>query len=229
MDALHRDRPRLENLSRLAFDRVRTLCDPLVASAKRVEFYRRVIGDFRRRSPAVTSEKLLRLPNAVASALLPCISHMTAALLRLDQPSDSPGTRLDEICEKICAGQSQPARVLLYGAGKHTARLLSERHRWERHGHRVIGLIDDHPRFILSPTFLGLPVRSLADVQRDAAAGVAVPPVILSTDTHEQQFWIQTQGLRDRGVRVATLYGLPSSTTSGVSNSSRSASRKAVW
>ena len=107
----------------------------------------------------------------------------------------------------IAAGRHEPASVLLYGAGKHTDRLLSERHRWERHGHRVVGLIDDHPRFLQMPRYLGLPVRPLADVQSDAVAGNPLPAVVLSTDTYEDQFWQQTTSLRDHGVRVFRLYG----------------------
>jgi hypothetical protein len=93
--------------------------------------------------------------------------------------------------------------VILYGAGKHTARLLSQRHCWERHGHRVLGLIDDHPRFVSTPIYLGLPVRSLAD----ASSAGNLPAVVLSTDTYAEQFWEQTQLLRDNGVSVFKLYG----------------------
>ncbi|MGA2443395.1 MAG: glycosyltransferase family 4 protein [Tepidisphaeraceae bacterium] len=207
MDSIYRNRGRLNELSRLAFDRVRSLCDPISVSRQRVDFYRRVITEFGRRTPGYTSDRLASLPAAVAAAVLPCLCRITAALLRIDGPADSPGRRLDDICQKLTAGQNESARVLLYGAGKHTARLLSERHRWERHGHRVIGLIDDHPRFLQSPRYLGLPVRSLADVQTDAIAGNRLPAVVLSTDTYEEQFWEQTRSLREHGVRVFRLYG----------------------
>jgi FlaA1/EpsC-like NDP-sugar epimerase len=118
--------------------------------------------------------------------------------------SKSPGSRLDRICHRV--SQGDPARVLLYGAGKHTTRLLAERHAWEQHGHRVVGLIDDHPRFLQTPQYLGLPVRRLADVQTDAIAGNAPPAVVLSTDTYEELFWEQTRSLREHGVPVFRLY-----------------------
>jgi len=207
MDSTYRDRRRLNELSRVAFDRVRSLCDPLAVSERRVDFYRRVIAQFGRRTPGYTSDRLASLPSEVAAAVLPSISRLTAALLRVDGPTDSPGRRLEDICQKLTAGQSGSANVLLYGAGKHTDRLLSERHRWERHGHRVVGLIDDHPRFLQTPRYLGLPVRSLADVQTDAIAGNRLPAVVLSTDTYEDQFWEQTKSLREHGVRVFRLYG----------------------
>ncbi len=207
MDLTYRDRPRLIALSQLAFERVRSLCDPIGVSEIRVDFYRRVIAEFSHREHGFTSERLGGLPADISAALLPCISRITTALLRIDSATDSPGRRLDDICQKLAAGKSEAARVLLYGAGKHTARLMSERHRWERHGHRVVGLIDDHPRFAETPSYLDLPVRSLADVQADALAGNRMPAVILSTDTYEEQFWEQTQGLRQHGVGVFKLYG----------------------
>jgi glycosyltransferase involved in cell wall biosynthesis len=195
MDTLYRDRPRLNQLSRQAFDRVRTHCDPIAISKQRVDFYRQAINEFETRS-----DRLTTLPVGIAAVVLPCLSRMTAALMRIDEPNDSPGIRLNSIFQKL--KQGKPAQVLLYGAGKHTARLLSERHRWERHGHRVVGLIDDHARFAASPIYLGLPVRSLADT--GAACELTV---VLSTDTHEQQFWERTRSLRESGVRVFKLYG----------------------
>jgi glycosyltransferase involved in cell wall biosynthesis len=206
MDSTYQDRQRLTELSRLAYDRVRKLCDPLAVSERRIGFYRRVIADFGRRTSDYTSDRLASLPAGVAAAVLPCLWRITAALVRVDGPDDSPGRRLEDICQKLAAGRDEPASVLLYGAGKHTDRLLSERHRWERHGHRVVGLIDDHPRFLRMPQHLGLPVRSLADVQSDAVAGNPLPAVVLSTDTYEDQFWQQTKSLREHGVRVLRLY-----------------------
>jgi glycosyltransferase involved in cell wall biosynthesis len=207
MDSTYRNRDRLNELSRLAFERVRSFCDPIAVSAQRVDFYQRAIADFNRRAPGYASDRLSSLPANVAAAILPCIARLTAALVRVDGSHDSPGSRLDDICQKLTGDQQASARVLLYGAGKHTARLLSERHRWERHGHKVVGLIDDHPRFLQKPKYLGLPVRSLTDVQSDAVAGRPMPAVVLSTDTYEDQFWEQTEILREHGVRVFKLYG----------------------
>ena len=201
MNELFRDRPRLLTLSRSAFHRVRSFCDPVVVSNQRVEFYYQVIRDF---DPTQATDRLATLPNGIAAAILPCLSRMTAALMRMEQFSDSPGDRLDRICQQLNAGA--PVNVLLYGAGKHTARLLSERHRWERHGHRVVGLIDDHPRFSAGKICMGLPVQSRAEAEAYAAGAAVVPAIILSTDTFEDQFWDQTQKLRESGVKVFRLY-----------------------
>ena len=127
--------------------------------------------------------------------------------MQVEAAADSPGRRLSAICETITSTHREPARLLLYGAGKHTARLLSERHAWERHGHCVVGIIDDHPKFTDSPTFLDLPVRSLAAVEAAIKAGQSSAPVVLSTDTYEDQFWEKTSSLRSLGVPVFRLYG----------------------
>ncbi|HSZ58134.1 MAG TPA: hypothetical protein VK797_20895, partial [Tepidisphaeraceae bacterium] len=89
---------------------------------------------------------------------------------------------------------------------KHTARLLSERHRWETRRHRVVGIIDDHPRFAQSPVHLDLPVQSLESAKARVRAGQMLPPVVLSTDTYEEQFWAQCAPLRAAGVPVLRLY-----------------------
>jgi len=99
-----------------------------------------------------------------------------------------------------------PAEVVLYGAGKHTARLLSERYQWESRRHRVVGIIDDHPRFAQTPVYLDLPVQSMGAAAARVLAGQALPPVVLSTDTYEDQFWAQSAPLREAGVPVFRLY-----------------------
>jgi hypothetical protein len=108
--------------------------------------------------------------------------------------------------EELSNGDGRRADVLLYGAGKHSARLLVERHLWESRGHRVVGLIDDHPRFAENPSYLDLPVRSLRAVEANVLGGKETPVVVLSTDTYQDQFWAQTKSLRARGVEVFRLY-----------------------
>jgi hypothetical protein len=82
--------------------------------------------------------------------------------------------------------------------------LLAEKHRWESLGHRVVGLIDDHPRFAEGEeTHLQLPVYSPAK----ALAMPELPGVVLSTDTFEDQLWEKTAAFRQRGVGTYRLYG----------------------
>ena len=129
---------------------------------------------------------------------------MTGVLAGVHRPAATPGARLLRIMEAHAGGR--PVEVLLYGAGKHTARLLAERHVWESRGHRVVGLIDDHPRFAEGGMYLDLPVSSARSMERRMATSRERPVVVLSTDTYQDQFWTQTKALREAGVAVFRLY-----------------------
>ena len=198
LESLHRDRSRLLALSKQAHAHVRRLCDPRSVSAQRASFYEGVIARFR------TQGSALRAQGFPSAAFLPALGAMTAALTGtgLSHPV-TPGGRLLAIMAGLQRQSGRPAEVALYGAGKHTARLLAERHLWESRGHRVVSLIDDHPRFHEVPMYLDLPVQSV-DAARAAAA--TLPPIVLRTDTYEDQFWQQTAPLRAAGVPVHRLY-----------------------
>lgn len=211
MERLWRDRPALLDLSRRSYEHVRRACDPAQLAAERIGFYRGVTAAFARHGRASLPDRLAALPPAVAAALLPAVVRLTAAAAQAPLASVTPGTRLRAIFDELAASTGAPTvTVALYGAGKHTARLLAERHAWESRGHRVAALVDDHPRFRESPSHLGLPVRSLSDLTSLAREGKPVPPVVLSTDNYEDLFWQQTAPLREAGVRVFRLYSSPS-------------------
>jgi hypothetical protein len=142
----------------------------------------------------------------VAAAVLPALSAMTGLLAGVHRSETSPGARLLRIMEEIGARRGRPAEVVLFGAGKHTARLLAEREVWEARGHRVVGLIDDHPRFGDGAKYLELPVVALGSAEGELAVRARPPAVVLSTDTYQEQFWGKTSGLRARGVEVYRLY-----------------------
>ncbi len=209
--AMHRllgDRDELLDLSRQAYKRVRRLCDPLATAQRRVEFYGRVIERFALAGRASLEDRLAKLPRQYLTPLLQAISGMSASLAGAGCALDTPGGRLLQIMQ-TCAGPEGVAKIWLYGAGKHTARLLSERHVWESHRHRVVGIIDDHPRFAEQPFYLDLPVCSLAAAVARRAAGAWAEPVVLSTDTYTEQFWANTAPLRAAGVAVYRLYPPP--------------------
>jgi glycosyltransferase involved in cell wall biosynthesis len=192
MERLWMDRALLERHSRAAYERIRREFAPARIAALREKFYGEVILNF----------QMARRVNA--SPLLRALCAMTGNLAGVYANEQSPGARLLRIMEELRDRTGRPARVMLYGAGKHSARLLAERGVWEAGGHAVSGFIDDHPR---SPTYLDLPVESLAAVRARLSAGKEVWPIVLSTDTYEDQFWAQTQTLRDQGVAVFRLYG----------------------
>ncbi|HXE52642.1 MAG TPA: glycosyltransferase family 4 protein [Tepidisphaeraceae bacterium] len=203
MESLWVDSDQTDRLSRAAYDRILTLCNPVTVAETRVAFYQSAIDRFRSRGRSDLTGRLRTLPPPLAAALLPALTGIVGDLSGAAHCSThTPGLRLLNVMDQI----GQPARVLLYGAGKHTARLLSERHVWESRGHRVVGIIDDHARFAQTPVYLDLPVQSLEQARARILAGNLVPPVVLSTDTYQDQFWKQSEPLRAAGVPVFRLY-----------------------
>ncbi len=210
LTTMYSDRDGLALLSRGAFDRARLLLDPQRIVEQRIAFYTDAARPHGRPALAL---RLAGLPPACATALLEPLIGVTSFLAGAPLPSiKTPGTRLTAIMAEIQAGTHQPAQVLLYGAGRHTTRLLAEKHLWEAHGHKVVGLIDDHARFAPTPagtrpTHAGLPVVSSAELLAQKRAGDDVPPIVLSSDAMEDAFWEKTAPFRSLGVAVYRLYG----------------------
>lgn len=207
MEWLWSNPDKLDDLSRAAFRRVRAVCEPATVAMRRVQFYQGVIDGFGAQRGSRLDRKLVTLPNQCGAALVPALVRMTGLLSGIDATAQkTPGTRLLRIMEQVGRSGGRPAQVLLYGAGKHTARLMSERHVWECRGHRVVGIIDDHPRFAHTPVYLDLPVQSVEGARARVLSGQSLPPIVLSTDTYQEQFWAQSRPLREAGVPVFTLY-----------------------
>ena len=203
MTQLWRDRAELVRRSQAAYDRVRLLCDPTTVSQQRVAFYRDAIASFAATGETDRAARLATLPATVAAVVT-----LTGGLCGIRSTVNlTPGALLTAIFDNLSRDTGKPARIMLYAAGKHTTRLLSERHLWESAGHQIAGIIDDHPRFADGGEFLGLPVQSMASAVASLRAGRSIPPVVLSTDTYEDQFWKQTAPLRELGVGVHRLYG----------------------
>jgi hypothetical protein len=200
MERLWTDRAMLVKLSQQANERIRTEFSPARIAERRIAFYQEAIARF----DGKRAERLRTLPAEIAGAILPPLVAMTGALAGVHQPAATPGARLLRIMDTH--GDGRPVEVVLYGAGKHTARLLAERHAWEPRGHRVVGLIDDHPRFAEGGAYLDLPVWSARVMERRMAADGKGPVVVLSTDTYQDQFWAQTAALRQAGAVVFRLY-----------------------
>jgi glycosyltransferase involved in cell wall biosynthesis len=213
MEKLWTDRASLRRFSRQAHERVRTFSPASVAKS-RLSFFEKATASCRlslraRAGVRGKSDRLSSLPRQCAAALLPALTNITSSLCGLKTASRTPGGRLLKLMTALQSRSGSPARVLLYGAGKHTARLLTERHLWESKHHKIVGVIDDHPRFAQSPLYLDLPVQSLDSATARVLSGNALPPVVLSTDTYEDQFWSQSAPLRQAGVPVYRLYPPP--------------------
>ncbi len=127
--------------------------------------------------------------------------------LKSGSSAHSPGARLVALLNQLAAASGAGgARVMLYGAGRHTLRLLVERKRWESRGHKIVGLIDDHPRYAKTANYLGLPICSAVELIERKSRGEALTPIILSSDTFQEAFWQKTADLRAMGVAVHRLY-----------------------
>ncbi len=185
----------ITRLARMAYDRARNELSTTTSITRRIAFYKECIAR-RQTNPS-------RLDENTRRAVKECFQAISGEVpFPATQGPPSPGMRLTNILKRY----GTAVEFHLYGAGRHTLRLMAERTLWETLGHRAIGIIDDHPRFSGSHagSSLDLPVRSLAVAEAQLVAGEVV---ILSTDAFEEQFWRKTEGLRGKGVVVYRLYG----------------------
>ena len=193
----------LKELAQRAFSRA---LGPLSAGAtigKRIAFYEHIILEHKSGKRRPWAEALAEMPATYTPTLVEAFARITSALAGASTiETKTPGTLLTRIMNEIAPGGG--ARIVLYGAGRHTSRLLAEKHLWETRGHQVVGIIDDHPRFHEHPSHLTLPVDSIKSfTKKPLDDGIAV---VLSTDTFTAQFWENTAPLRARGTRVFRLY-----------------------
>lgn len=86
--------------------------------------------------------------------------------------------------------------VALYGAGRHTLRVLAVLASMERLAPRIAGVVDDHVRGRVGVFTIQRP--------EDLKAGEAV---LISSDVHEGAMWSRSALLRERGMQVFRLYG----------------------
>jgi glycosyltransferase involved in cell wall biosynthesis len=214
METLWQNPARREELARRAYARAHTQLASAATMPSRVRFYETVIAHRRQHGMASLPRQLESLPRhfatRAAAARALCAGD-TARAVRLlastgvawdPNTAATPGTRL--LARLAAHARQKPVAFYLYGAGRHTERLLQEQPRWEAAGHRLLGLLDDHPRFAAAPTFRSLPVLSLQQATKKLGLGDVL---ILSTDTFEDQFFAQSAPLRAKGVAVYRLYG----------------------
>jgi glycosyltransferase involved in cell wall biosynthesis len=205
MTRLYNDPALLEQLAQRACQRATTTLAAKATTPQRVSFYESTIAASARRQPL--AEKLAPLPSQYTGPLVEALARLTMFLAGVPDPAvKTPGMRLAAIMQQLTTHAGHPAKILLYGAGRHTSRLLAEKHLWESAGHAVVGLIDDHPRFQSEPTHLGLPVESAAQLLARLPLHDRATALVLSTDTFQDQFWSQTTALRERGLKVFRLY-----------------------
>jgi glycogen synthase len=209
MQRLWSDRDLRAELSRRAYDRARSALSPAQTIGQRVAFYQDVIQQWSAEgAPPLTAPRSVLTPTHEARVLLAGALADGGAgdLSDLEKRAALPAaavTPAERLLRRLDAhSPGTPVRFHLYGAGRHTARLLMDKALWEARGHQLVGLIDDHPRFQENPEAYGLPVTSSA-----AAARLPMGTVlVLSTDAFEEQFWQNTAPLRAKGHTVMRLY-----------------------
>jgi len=215
MGELWEDARLREVLSRRAYARAREVLSGEKVTGARVQFYEEVVARRRREGTAAIARRVGGLPKfygqrcAAARALADGERDRAIRLLESsgvawnEEEAATPATRLLKRLASHPGTRGGGIQFYLYGAGRHTDRLLTEKGRWEARGHVCIGLVDDHPRFEANPVYRELPVLSLVKAMRKLGLGDVV---VLSSDAFEEQMWQQTVGLRGRGVAVYRLY-----------------------
>ncbi|MBU0640315.1 MAG: polysaccharide deacetylase family protein, partial [Planctomycetes bacterium] len=88
-------------------------------------------------------------------------------------------------------------RITLYGAGRHTARLLQTTPLWPLH---VLGIVDDNCNLRGGQRY-GLPVYAPRDLP-----ALAPDAVLISSDQYEEAIYERIAPLEARGIRVLRLY-----------------------
>ena len=193
------DRERCSELGRLGFVRVREHFASEVVAGQREAFYRKVV------SATVSSshgERIARVPPAVWCGAAPEIADAVRTLLA-DAPQASGEDVIaaaQRIIERL-APSGDRRRVALYGAGKHTRKVLSQHERLQANGIWIELILDDEERR-RGETIAGVRVASPQE-----ALSAGIDAVVLSSDAMESLLWQRSRFLREAGVAVVRLYG----------------------
>jgi glycosyltransferase involved in cell wall biosynthesis len=203
MQAAWNDPALAQDYGRRGFERVSTQFDAAKITRQRMEFYGRVISEHRREQS--TPRQWDALNATQIRAVLDALVRQMSGTLGLSGPSPTPGRRLTDRLVALQKKLGRPPHVWLFGAGRFTARLLGERHLWESLGLHLAGIVDEHPRFQQTPTYLGLSVQSPRQLCNDIERGQRVDAIILATDTLEEVFRERAECFRAFGVEVLGL------------------------
>ena len=142
---LYGDKTRLATLGQAGFIKMRTELSAQQAIAERVAFYKQTVANARdasgkrratsklelatscRATLEFCAQRLENLPARHVAELLRSLATLDRALTGEALPLATPGSRLLVIFESLGTG----SQVLLFGAGRHTTRLLSECALWQ--------------------------------------------------------------------------------------------------
>jgi hypothetical protein len=182
------------------YQRIRERFDPAKITRQRVEFFQKVAAEARD-----DSRQWIALSNLQVRAVLQALVQQCNSTLGLQPESASPGEMLLARFRSLAEKLNRPPVVWLFGAGRFTARLLSQKHLWESAGFSVAGIVDEHPRFQQTPTYLGLNVLNPQQLCERINVNQKVDAIILSTDTLEEVFRQRAEPFPSLGVQVLAL------------------------
>jgi glycosyltransferase involved in cell wall biosynthesis len=202
MELAWHDSAMVQRFGERAFERVRTRFDPAVVSQQRIRFYEQLIADHRKPN---ADRQWQALSGPQIKAVLTAIVSQMSGTLALSGEVATPGQLLTAKLRELAERLGRAPNVWLFGAGRYTLRLLGERDRWESLGLQLAGIIDEHPRFEQSPTYLALPVQKPEQLCAAIERGLHVDAIVLSTDTLHDVFRHRTQCLADLGVEILSF------------------------
>jgi glycosyltransferase involved in cell wall biosynthesis len=188
-----------------AFERVRTKFDAAAVSQERIKFYQKVIAEQRACGIDHDHHQWQALSGPQIEAILKAFVSQMSGIAGLEQETPTPGRLLTARLKSLAKRLNRSPNVWLFGAGRYTLRLLGERHRWESQGLSLKGIIDEHPRFEQTSTYLGLPVQKPPQLCTAIERGLSVDAIVLSTDTLEEVFRKRAQCFADLGIEIVTL------------------------
>ena len=198
MNALLDDREKIEQLGKAAYHRLRERFDPQRIVREKVNYYERV--NSRNNTDNPIDRRIQRVGPEVWAEVAPEMAEMMAAMHR-GGPSVSK-IENDPIVERILQ-KVPPASgngYALYGAGRHTAKLLPHLETLADKGVRIVCVIDDDVRR------QGTSVGEVPVYETEYCAPETVDGVILSSDAMESALWERAEPLRKKGVKVYRLY-----------------------
>jgi glycosyltransferase involved in cell wall biosynthesis/MoaA/NifB/PqqE/SkfB family radical SAM enzyme len=197
--ALLDDPDRAARLGVRAFARVREVADPRVVADRRAAFYRETIARPRRS----LAEKLAGAPPGILARALPILTGLAVAdLRRAAAAGDSRAPGVDRLVRVLERGRARGwSRVVLYGGGAHTRRLLADDEEIRATGVAVVAIADASPD-LRGNTVAGVPV-----IAPDAVVALRPDAVVVSSDAHEREIVRQATPIAAAGIPVETLYG----------------------
>ena len=203
MVGLLRDPARCVQLGEAAYRRVRAAFEPAAIARRQAAYFRSVIETAGTR--VSLGDRVARVKPGVWQKAAPELATALTALHgRAHEPEDTALPReVERLIERLapCRGIR---RFALYGAGRHTQKIVPYLPRLSDRGIEVKLILDD------DEARQGTRIAGLAVVAPVEALAFELEGVVLSSDAMESRLWEKSRPLRAAGLPVYRLYGPPS-------------------